>query len=217
MRIKELVVRERPRERLVAYGAAALSDAELLALVVRHGHRNENAVELSSRLLSLYGLEGLGRASVQELSALQGIGRAKASQVVALFELLRRVPREKATVKISSAAEAFAYCAPLIGHLEQEHFLVVWLDVRHQVLGHELVTKGLVDSSLVHPREVFRGALKANASAVIVAHNHPSGDVRASPEDERVTRVLRKSGEVLGVKVLDHLVISHERYERVET
>lgn len=215
MRIKDLVVRERPRERLHAYGVAALSDAELLALIVRHGHGAENAVELSAKLLSRFGLEGLSHASVAELGSVPGIGCAKASQLVALFEILRRLPRERVLVKIASAAEAAAYCQPLIGHLEQEHFLVVWLDVRNQVLGHEVITKGLVDSSLVHPREVFRGALKANASSVIVAHNHPSGDVRPSPEDVRVTEVLSESGAVLGVKLLDHLVVTREEYMRI--
>jgi DNA repair protein RadC len=177
MRLKEMVVRERPRERLRAVGAAALSEAELLALLLRTGNKGENVLGQASRLLSQYGLDGLSRASVAALRTSEGLGVAKASQIVAAFELARRLSH-RPLPKICSAAEAALYCMPLIGHLEQEHFLVVWLDVRNQVLGHEVITKGLVDSSLVHPREVFRGALKANASSVIVAHNHPSGDLQ---------------------------------------
>lgn len=214
MRIKDLLVRERPRERLYTVGAASLSEAELLAILLRNGSRKENALVLAQRLLAEHSLEGLSRASVQELCGIDGIGLAKASQVIAAFELVRRLPRRE-IVKITSAADAAAYCQPLIGHLEQEHFLVVWLDVRNQVLGHEIITKGLVDSSLVHPREVFRGALKANASSVLVAHNHPSGDVSPSPEDEEVTRVLRESGKLLGVQVLDHLVVVKDKYSKV--
>ena len=216
MKLHDLVVRERPRERLLQHGVHVLSDAELLALILCSGTKNENAVELGARLLKKYDLHKISTATLKELCSLKGIGIAKACQLLAAFELQRRVPQEKERKKISDGDDAYAYCKPLLAHLEQEHFLVVFLDTKNNVLGHEFITKGLVNSSLVHPREVFRYAIRNNANAVIVAHNHPSGDCTPSDEDTTVTRVLTEAGELIGISVLDHIIVSRQGYERVK-
>lgn len=210
MRLKDLQVRDRPRERLLEKGASALSDAELLAIILRTGSRNEHVVAQASRILAQYGLLGLSRAPVTELLTTTGLGVAKASQIVAAFELGRRTHIEEQPSIITCRKDAINYCQPLIGHLEQENFLVVWLGVKKQVIGHDIITKGLVDSSLVHAREVFRGALKANASSIIIAHNHPSGDLSPSDEDVDVTSRLTKAGELLGVTVIDHIIVGKQ-------
>ncbi len=208
MPLLQTVAHERPRERLVAHGAAALADCELLAILLGTGSRGESATGLGARLAQAYGIRGLSRCDPRELRKVPGIGTAKACQVVAAFELARRAARERVPARIRSAKDAIRYCAPLLAHLEQEHFLVLSLDAKRGVRGHDLITRGLADSASVHPREVFRAAIRSNASAIIVAHNHPSGDPTPSAEDRETTRALAQAGDVLGIPLLDHLVIA---------
>lgn len=213
--IKELPEAERPRERLRRLGAGALSTAELLAILLRTGSGGENALALATRLLARYGgLVGLARASLSELQREKGVGLAKAAQIQAAVELGRRLmvsaPGERPQIR--SPADAATLLVPEMGHEEQEHFWVLFLDVRNRVLGSEAVYKGSLNQTQVRVADVFREAVRRNCAAIIVAHNHPSGDPTPSPDDIAVTRDLVAAGQLLGVEVLDHLVIGHQRW-----
>lgn len=213
MRICELQEQDRPRERLARDGPAALSDAELLAILLGSGSRDESAIGLGSRLAAAFTIAQLAQALPEELCTLKGLGPVKAGRLIAAFELHRRLRVQAAPTHILSSDDGYAYALPLIGRREQEHVLAVFLDVRHRVLGHEIVTKGLADSALIHAREVFRGAVRRNAHAVLIAHNHPSGDRTPSVDDRAATLALAQAGKILGIALLDHLVITEDGYE----
>ncbi len=216
LRIPDLAIDDRPRERLVAVGAAALSHAELLAILLRVGTKGENAVRLAERLLAQWGgLPGLHRMSHADLCQVKGIGQAKAAQLMAAIELGRRIavtsPDERPA--ISSPADAANLLMYQMSALEQEYLYVILLDTRNRVLGKPLeVYHGSLNTSLIRTGEIFREAVKANAAGLIVAHNHPSGDPSPSPEDVAVTRTLVEAGKLLDVEVLDHLVIGRQRF-----
>jgi len=214
-RITDLHESDRPRERLAALGPQALSNAELLAILLRVGVQGENAVQVGQRLLLQFGgLSGLHRAPIEELVHQHGIGEAKAAQIKAAIELGRRLtleaPEERPT--INSPADAAALVQYEMSALEQEHLRVLLLDTRNHVLDIVEVYKGSVNSSQVHVGELFKPAIRRNASAIIVAHNHPSGDPTPSPDDVAVTRAILQAGKLLGIDVLDHVVIGQGRW-----
>jgi len=204
MKIKDFSIQNKPRERLKNFGVKALSDAELLAIILQVGGNGFSVIDLSNKVINEFGKD-LFNKNLSELMNIKGIGFAKACKILSVNELSKRFVKNYSF--INNADEARTYSSKIIGGLEQEHFLVIHLGARNQVLGHEIVTKGLVDSSLVHSREVFRSAIKNNAVGIILAHNHPSGCLKFSEEDERVTKILREAGELLGIKVLDHIVV----------
>jgi len=214
-RITDLATDERPRERLAQLGPQALSTAELLAILLRVGVTGENAVQVGQRLLGEFkGLAGLHRAPFEELCNQHGIGKAKAAQIKAAIELGRRLalesPDERPTV--NSPADAAALVAYEMSALEQEHLRLILLDTRNRVLDIVEVYKGSVNSSQVHVGELFKPAIRRNASALIVVHNHPSGDPTPSPDDVAVTRAIIQAGKLLDVDVLDHMVIGQGRW-----
>ena len=204
-----------PRERLAGRGARALSDAEVVALLLRTGSAERNAVALAHETLRVCGgLVGLGRRSCFELERLGGLGPAKASSLVAAFELGRRVasrPLQRGAI-LNGPDDVFRHFAPLLCAERRECFLVVMLDGRHRILGDETVSIGTLTASLVHPREVFRPALERAAAAIVLVHNHPSGDPSPSGEDRRVTQRLREAGELLGIRVVDHVVVAESGF-----
>lgn len=213
--VKEMPAEERPRERLAHAGPQALSTTELLAIILRTGVGGENVLNMSTRILAQYGgLAGLARADFAQLEAVKGLGPAKTAQLLAAFELGRRLmlesPEER--LQIRSPADAAHLLMPLIGHKEQENFVVLYLDTRNRVTDREILYKGSLNTSLVRVAEVFRGAIRRNSAGIIVAHNHPSGDPNPSPEDIALTRRLVKAGKLLEVDLLDHLVIGQNRY-----
>ncbi|HET90204.1 MAG TPA: JAB domain-containing protein [Chloroflexi bacterium] len=213
--IKDLPVDERPRERLEHAGEGALSTAELLAIILRTGMGGESVLNLAQRLLSTYGgLPGLARASFAELEAEKGLGKAKTAQLKAALELGRRIllaaPEERFIVR--SPSDVAQLLIAEMSHLDQEHFRVLYLDTRNRLLGIETVYVGSLNASHIRIGEVFREAVKRNCAAIIVAHNHPSGDPTPSPEDVQVTRQLVEAGELLGIEMLDHLVIGQQRF-----
>ncbi len=213
--IKDLPEGERPRERLEHYGAGALSAAELLAIILRVGNRDENVIRLAQRLLTTYGgLVGLAQAPFSELIEIKGLGPAKATQLKAAFELGRRLlvaaPHERPTVK--SPADAANLLMMEMGLLEQEHLRAVILDSKNHVIKIHTVYIGSLNTAVVRVGELFREAIRLNAAAVIVAHNHPSGDPTPSPEDVHVTRQIVEAGKLLSIDVLDHLVICQARW-----
>jgi DNA repair protein RadC len=214
-KIKDLPAGDRPRERLASAGEAALSTAELLAIILRTGGRGESALGMARRLLgSFKGLPGLARASFSELVAEPGLGEAKAAQLKAAMEIGRRMLQADPETRPSlrSPADVARLLMAEMGHLQQEHFRVLYLDTRNRVLGQETVYVGTLNASHARIAEIFREAVKRNCAAIIVAHNHPSGDPAPSPEDILVTRRLVEAGEMLDIEVLDHIVIGQQRY-----
>jgi len=206
---------ERPRERLQYYGASALSNAELLAILLRIGSPGENVVTLSTRLLRDFGgLAGLDKAGFGDLKQVKGISTAKIAQLKAALELGRRllISSPDARPQITCPTDAANLLMLEMGSLEQEHLRTILLDTKNRVLESPTVYQGNVNSSIIRISEVFRQAIRANATALIVAHNHPSGDPTPSPEDVQVTRSIVEAGDLLGVEVLDHLVIGHQRF-----
>ncbi|MCD6303108.1 MAG: DNA repair protein RadC [Anaerolineae bacterium] len=215
LRIKELPKSERPRERLQQRGARALSDAELLAIALRTGTRHESALDLARRLQNQFGgLYALARTSIQEICQVPGIGPAKASQIQAALELGRRLvlAGDGSRMQIRDATDASILLMAEIGAEPQEHLCVILLDTKHYVQRIVRLYEGNVNSSFIRPAEVFRDAVKDNATAIILGHNHPSGDPTASPDDIAVTRTLIQAGELLEIHVLDHLIVGRGRY-----
>jgi DNA repair protein RadC len=210
LRIKDLPASERPRERLAEKGAGALSHAELVAILLRTGRKGMSAVEIAQELLQKFGtLTGLERASLDELREVKGVGRDKAIALKAAFTLARRMAQELHgdAPMLDTPSSVADYLREEVRGYDVEHFKVVLLNTRRKLIRVEAVSQGLVDTILVHPREVFRQAIAANASALILAHNHPSGDPTPSEADVRVTRDLIRAGQLLKIEVLDHVIL----------
>jgi DNA repair protein RadC len=200
---------DRPREKLVARGAISLSDAELLAVLLGSGTRGIGILELAAHVLEAFGGR-LTTAAPDELQALPGLGQAKACQIVAAMELARR-EQARPRVVIEHAADALPYLESIRGQ-RQEHFVCLSLSGANEVLASRVVTVGLLDQNQVHPREVFADPLSDRAAAIVVAHNHPSGTLAASPEDIALTSRLARAGELLGIRLLDHLIVTKDGY-----
>ncbi len=214
-RITDLTASDRPRERLAELGPQALSNAELLAILLRVGIQGENSVQMSQRLMQdMGGLPGLHRASVLEISQQKGMGLAKAAQIKAAIELGVRLrleaPDERAA--IHSPADAAALVQYEMSALPQEHLRVIHLDTRNRVIHIEKLYVGSLNASTVRVGEVFKAAILRNAAAIVMIHNHPSGDPSPSPEDVALTRAVVQAGKLLDIELLDHLVIGYGRF-----
>jgi len=212
--IKDMPSGDRPRERLAYAGASALSNAELLAIILRVGSGGENVLMLAQRLLNTYGLAGLARKSIAELSGVKGLGEAKIVQVKAAFELGRRLllsaPDERPQIR--TPMDAANILTTEMALLEQEELRVMLLDTRNRVLAVSTVYVGSLNTTMIRVSEVFREAIRRNAAALIVAHNHPSGDPSPSAEDVSVTHEIITVGRLLDIEVLDHLIIGRQRF-----
>jgi DNA repair protein RadC len=213
--IRDLPTVERPRERLLQYGPAALSNAELLAILWRTGTPRESVLEMASRVLSQFGsLSAMAKASVQELTKLRGIGEAKAIELHAAVELGRRTvslaPEDRLTVR--SPADIANFCIPDMALLDRETLRVILFNMKNQVLAVQDLYRGSLNRSVVRVAEVFREAIRQNAAAIAVVHNHPSGDPSPSSEDVAVTRDLVDAGRLLDIEVLDHIIVAGQRY-----
>lgn len=213
--IREWPATDRPRERLKGAGPAVLSVRELLAILINSGTPGRSAVEIASELLRQYGtLRRLAAATPAQLEAVAGVGPAVAARIAAALELGRRLAREgpESRVRISGARDVYDRCAPALRDLVQEEFHVLLLNTHHAITRELVVTRGTLDTSVVHAREVFRAAVLESAAAVILVHNHPSGDPTPSPADRAVTRQLAEAGRTLGIPVLDHVIIGDGSY-----
>lgn len=213
--IRDMPLMERPRERFMQVGPRAMSTTELLAITLRTGVGGENVLRLAERLLAHFdGLSGLARATVRELMAVKGIGPAKAVEVKAALELGRRLlaaaPEERP--RVTSPGDAANLLMTEMMLLEQEQLRVILLDTRNYVLDVHTVYQGSLNTSVVRVGELFRHAIKDNAAAIIVTHNHPSGDPAPSPEDVHVTRQIVRAGKLLDIELLDHIIIGRQRY-----
>lgn len=212
MHVSDLPPEERPRERLRRLGPAALGTRELLHLVLGSGHPGGPAPAVADRLLSRAGgrVRALRVATPAELEAIPGVGPATAARVLAALELGRRAAAERHPdrPRIRGPHDVFRIMAPILGDLPHEEFHALLLNTQHRVLRSVAVTRGILDASLIHPREVFRPAILEKAAAVVLVHNHPSGDPAPSPEDRAVTRQMREAGKAIGIRVLDHVVVA---------
>ena len=217
--IKELPEGDRPRERLLAYGPGVLADAELIAIALRSGTPKLNAIQVAQSLLKRFdGLAGLAQATQEEMASIPGVGPAKAAQVLAAFELGRRLAMnpEQARPRISTPENAARILMARIGNPKQEELWVMLLDAKHQVMRLHNVYRGQLDSAAVRVCEVYREAVRDNAKAIIVAHNHPSEDTAPSPADIDITRDLRHAGELLGIALLDHIIVTRTAYRSLK-
>lgn len=213
--MRDLSPDDRPREKLLRHGAAALGDNELVALVLGSGSRRRGVLAVANELLAAHGgLHGLRRTACDELMRTTGIGRARAAQILAALELGRRTLTHApgARPQLRGPRDAAAYLLPRFGSGGVEQFGVVLLDTKHRVLRACVLTLGTLNRSVVEPRDVFREATRGGAAAIVVFHNHPSGDPTPSPEDVDLTRRLTAAGRLLGIDVVDHVILSETGY-----
>lgn len=214
--IHDLPLSERPRERLQKFGAEALSTPELLSLILGRGVAGDSVAVIAQRLLSEFkNVKGIAGASIEELSQIRGIGIAKASQIKAAFELANRLeshvePAPKNTVK--TPEDVVGVVKNRLKGKKKEYFFILSLDTRNRLIKTSEISIGSLDTSIVHPREVFKEAISSTAASVILVHNHPSGDPQPSEDDVKLTKRLIESGELLGISVLDHIIVGDEKY-----
>lgn len=213
--LRDIPQEQRPRERMLEVGAGALSHTELLAILLRTGTEQESAIHIAQRILNEAGsLRNLVDMSVDELCQLKGIGPAKAIQLKAGIELGQRVMQTRFAERpvIRSPRDAADLLMEQLRYLQKEHFVCLFLNTKNHVISQETLSMGSLNASIVHPREVFRAAMKCSSASIVCAHNHPSGDPAPSPEDIQLTRRLVKAGEIVGIDVLDHIVIGDGKY-----
>lgn len=207
IKIKDIPKSDRPREKLEKYGPEKLSNIELLAILLRTGTKDLNVLKLSQKVLQKFEKEKFVGVTLESLKSIHGLGTVKASEIIACFELGRRMLKDKEFSVLLSPKDVWERMEDIRGS-KKEHFVVFYLDSRNQEIKREIVSVGTLNESLVHPREVFEGAVKNNAAAIIVAHNHPSGDLKASQDDIEITKKLIHAGKILDIEVIDHIIVS---------
>jgi len=217
MKIKDLPEQNRPRERFLKYGPETLSDAELFAIFLRTGTIGENVTDMSNRLIAEYGLDKLFDCSLKELQKIKGIGPGKAMQILSMSELGKRYNQLKQSnnkniKKISCAEDVFNHFHERLKDKKEENFYILMLNTQNYIIGEQLISKGILDASIIHPREIFKPAIKNSASKIILVHNHPSGDPTPSEEDDEITRESINVGNTMSIKMLDHVIIGVGSY-----
>lgn len=215
--VRDLPKEVRPREKLLQCGASALSDIELLAILLRTGTTSKSVLHLAEDVLAQYkdkGLAAVIHMSPQEIASIHGVGLAKAATVVAAVELGRRLSERAAQTieKVEGPEDVARYVIPSLRFEQKEHFLAMFLDIRNRILALSTISVGSLTASIAHPREVFREAIRYSAAGVILVHNHPSGDPAPSREDIQLTKQMMKAGEILGIPVLDHVVVAGDNF-----
>lgn len=213
--LKNVPSEERPRERMLRYGPSALSNAELLAILLRTGSHQESALGLAHRMLSEFGgLRPLVDLSTDQFMKVKGVGTAKALQIQAGIELGRRLSRSvhNDPVIIRSPRDVASLLTEELRYLQKEHFVCLFLNTKNHIIGQETLSIGSLNASIVHPREVFCSAIKRSSASIVCAHNHPSGDPTPSPQDIDITKRLVEAGEIIGIDVLDHIIIGDKGY-----
>lgn len=214
--IKLWAEEDRPREKLLLHGRRHLTDAELIAILIGSGSRNETAVDLSKRILAFFGnnLTKLGKASVPDLSKFKGIGEAKAVSIVAALELglRRKETTEEQLLQVTTSSDVFKYLEATFANLNHEEFWILLLNRSNHITGKHLISKGGQAGTVADPKIIFKVAIENNAANIVLAHNHPSGNLKPSESDNKLTRELVASGQMLGLYVVDHLIFANKRY-----
>ena len=214
LRIIDIPAEDRPSNRLMSNGSASLSNAELLSIILKSGSVAENAINLSQRVLSQFDLKQLSAIEMTQLMKIHGIKSGKAAQIVACFELARRLEMfdSSSKFKINSPEDVYRRLYPTMRESKKEHFVELCLDTKNQIIREDTISIGSLNANVVHPREVFRTALIESAAHITVAHNHPSGDPTPSREDLEITKKLLETGKIMGIDVLDHVIIGDCRH-----
>jgi len=213
--IKDFNQEDRPREKLISKGADSLSDEELLAIIIGTGTKEKNVIELSREILETFSYESLSDIQVSELTKIKGVKSAKASSIVASLRLGNRIAQkliEKEIIKIERSEDIYNYLKNELANKKNEYFYAILLDTKNVIISKEVISKGILDASLVHPREAFKAAVKKSAKSIIFVHNHPSGDMNPSKYDLLTTKKLVDAGNILDIKVLDHIIIADNDY-----
>lgn len=215
IKIIDIPKEERPIEKLLSSGPESLSNAELLAIILRTGTKGENIVSLSTRIISEFdGLDGLLEAGIEEISTIKGVKNIKASQIIAIGELVKRINKISLTKKrnISSPKDVANFIMKEMMFLKQEILKVIMLDTKNNIIGTKDVFKGSLNTSIVHPREIFKEAIRKSSSSIIICHNHPSGDPTPSKEDINITIRIKECGKIIGIDLLDHLIVGKDKF-----
>lgn len=213
MKVKEMATTSRPREKALAIGLAALTDYELIAIILRTGYQGKSAIQLAQEVLKMFPLDKLNNVSIKQLMAIKGIKEVKALELLVCFELSKRTNLYISQKKdvISNPESLFNFIKSEIGALSNEQFLVVCLNTKNMIINYKIMFVGTVDVTVVHPRDIFKFAIENNASRIICAHNHPSGDVKPSNQDIKITKVLQKTGDMIGIQLVDHVIVSNSQ------
>lgn len=215
IKMRDLPQEERPRERLIRHGAERLANKELLAILLRTGTRAHSALALAEKLLArFHSLPGLAQASYEELVTVNGVGPAKATDILASFELAKRLGESRMEFQgvVNSPQDAAQLVLRELSMADKEHFMIIMLNTKNRVIAKKIISIGHLHASLVHPREMFKEAIKRSSAAVVLVHNHPSGDLTPSKDDITTTERLREVGEILGIEILDHIIVGDNRY-----
>lgn len=214
--IHDLPAQERPRERLFELGEKALSLTELLALILGRGAPGESVIFIAQKLISKFkNFQSINNASLKDLMSVKGIGRAKAAQIKAALELAKRIQEPQSynkKMQIKSPVDVFKIIKKNLKGKKKEYLIGIFLNTRNYLISVSQISIGILNANLIHPREVFKEAISASAAAVIVAHNHPSGDPQPSDEDIRLTKTLVKAGTIIGIELIDHIIVSDDKY-----
>lgn len=213
--IKELPIKERPRERFVKYGASAIQTFELIAIILRTGSKDESVLELAKRVTYMSNsLKDLSNTSIKELKSIKGIGDSKAIELLAAFELGKRVNKESFSshYKLHSPEKIYQFLKNELEMKTQEHFLALYLNTKGELIKKETLFIGSLNSSLIHPREIFKHAVINSAAAIIICHNHPSGDPNPSRQDLEITKLIHKNSLMMDIELLDHIIIGKDKY-----
>lgn len=213
MKIKDIAKESRPRERFQIYGGESLSDAELLAIILRTGIRGENVIDMSNRIIKEIGLKNLYDSSIEELIEIKGIGKSKAIQILTIFELAKRSNYEKEKVEtITNAKSVFNLFKDKLGDKKKEFFYTILMNTKNKIIKIDKISEGILDASIIHSREIFKSAIKSSTARIILVHNHPSGDPTPSNEDIIITKKLISVGDLIGIEVMDHVIIGKGKY-----
>lgn len=214
MKIKDIPWYNRPGIRLKKKGPSTLSDSELLAIVIGRGNKEENAIDISNRILKSYNFDKLSSLSFHELNK-EFKNQVPAMKIQAMFEIFRRTNKlckKGFRPKINTAQDVFNYFVDELQNKKKEQFYALFLDTKNKIIGEELISVGTLNTSLIHPREVFNPAIKASANSLVIVHNHPSGDVKPSKEDIEITKKLETAGSLLGISVVDHVIVGKNSF-----
>jgi DNA repair protein RadC len=211
MKIKDIPKSERPQEKLEKYGPEKLCSSELLAILLRTGVKGMNAVELAKKILCKFPNGDLPKTVFAELKNTFGLGKSKAAGIIACFELGRRFLKDKKSNLLLSPKDVWDNLRDIRDH-KKEYFIIFYLDTRNQEIQREIISVGILNANLIHPREVFEPAVRHLAAQILIAHNHPSGDTRPSEEDLKVTKNLLEAGKILGIEIIDHVIVSQNSF-----